>query len=104
MLPGLVCIFLRGSFVLRRGFGAACHVACEREVLARAKSVSSQCVRPVFINGDYVVIRWRFRFEWRNGTETVIEELVYQLWKGKRIAAETFFYDPAHRTPRAIVL
>jgi len=83
--------------------GRAAHVAREREVLARAKSVSSQCIRPVFVNGDYVVIRWRFRFEWGNGTETVMEELAYQRWEGDRIAAETFFYDPVQRTPRAIV-
>ena len=30
------------------------HVAAERNVMSRAKSVSSQCVRPVFVNGDPV--------------------------------------------------
>ena len=76
------------------------HVAAERNVMARAKSVTSQCVRPVFVNGDRVVIRWIFRFEWPDNTVTRMEELAYQLWEGERIAAETFFYDPAQRVPR----
>jgi hypothetical protein len=70
-------------------------VANERRALARAQSVESQCVRPVFVNGDYVVIRWIFRFESHDGAITRIEELAYQRWKGERIAEETFFYDPA---------
>jgi len=70
-------------------------VANERRVLARARAVSSQCVRPVLVNGDRVVIRWMFRFEWRDGTVTRMEELAWQRWEGERIAEETFFYDPA---------
>lgn len=76
------------------------HVAAEQGVMSRAKSVSSQCVRPVFVNGDKVIIRWIFRFEWRDGTVTRMEELAYQRWEGDRIAEETFFYDPAQRVPR----
>jgi hypothetical protein len=80
--------------------GRDAHVANERKVLARAKSVSSECVRPVLVNGDYVVIRWIFRFGWLDGTVTHMEELAYQRWEDERIAAETFFYDPAQRVPR----
>jgi hypothetical protein len=79
--------------------GREAHVANERKVLARAKSVSSRCVRPVFVSGDKVVIRWIFRFEWLDGTCTQMEELAYQRWEGERIAEETFFYDPAQRVP-----
>ncbi|HEY8069800.1 MAG TPA: nuclear transport factor 2 family protein [Burkholderiales bacterium] len=79
--------------------GRAAHVAHERRVLARAKTVSSQCVRPVFASGDRVVIRWIFRFEWLDGTVTRMEELACQRWEGERVAEETFFYDPAQRTP-----
>jgi hypothetical protein len=75
--------------------GRAAHVANERRVLARARSVESVCVRPVFVCGDFVVIRWKFHFDWLNGTCTDIEELAYQRWEGERIAQETFFYDPA---------
>lgn len=80
--------------------GRASHVANERRVMSRAKSVSSTCVRPVFVHGDKVVIRWIFRFEWLDGTVTQMEELAYQRWEGDRIAQETFFYDPAQRVPK----
>jgi hypothetical protein len=80
--------------------GRELHVANERKVMARAKAVSSTCVRPVFVNGDHVVIRWIFRFEWLDGTVTHMEELAYQRWEGERIAQEQFFYDPAQRVPR----
>lgn len=71
----------------------------ERRVLARARTVSSKCVRPVLVNGDRVVIRWVFRFEWLDGTVTRMEELAWQRWEGERIAEETFFYDPAQLLP-----
>lgn len=78
------------------------HIANERAVLARAKTVMSKCVRPIFVDGDYVVIRWIFRFDWLDGTVTQMEELAYQRWEGERIAEETFFYDPAQRVPRKL--
>jgi ketosteroid isomerase-like protein len=76
------------------------HVANEKAVLARAKSVRSTCVRPVFVDGDHVVIRWIFDFVWRDGTATHMEELAYQRWEGERIAQEQFFYDPTQRVPK----
>lgn len=82
--------------------GREAHIANERKVIARAKSIVSKCVRPVFMNGSFVVIRWIFRFEWRDGTFTHMEELAYQRWEGERIAEETFFYDPAQRVPRKL--
>jgi hypothetical protein len=69
--------------------------ARERQTLAKAKSVRSTCVRPVLVNGDIVVIRWIFDFEWLDGRTTHMEELAYQRWEGERIAEEQFFYDPA---------
>ncbi|MEO8448985.1 MAG: nuclear transport factor 2 family protein [Gemmatimonadota bacterium] len=82
--------------------GRDAHVANERKVLARAKTVTSQCVRPAFVHGDRVVIRWIFRFEWLDGTVTHMEELAYQRWEGERIAEETFFYDPTQRVPKKL--
>ena len=76
-------------------------VAHERKVLARAKSVRSTCVRPVFVHDDHVVIRWIFEFVWLDGSASRIEELAYQRWDGERIAQETFFYDPVQLKPRA---
>ena len=80
--------------------GREAHAANERRVMARAKSVQSTCVRPVLVNGDHVVIRWIFRFEWADGTVTRMEELAWQRWASERIAEETFFYDPAQKAPR----
>jgi hypothetical protein len=77
--------------------GRDAHVANERKIIARARTISSRCVRPVFVNGDYVVIRWIFHFEWVDGTAMHMEELAYQRWESEQIAQETFFYDPAQQ-------
>lgn len=74
-------------------------VAGEKAVLARARSVRSECVRPVLVDGPIVVIRWIFEFEWLDGSTTRMEELAYQRWQGEQIAEEQFFYDPAQRLP-----
>lgn len=75
-------------------------VSNERAVLARARSVRSKCVRPVFVDGDLVVIRWVFDFDWLDGRTTHMEELSYQRWKGDQIVEEEFFYDPAQLMPK----
>jgi hypothetical protein len=82
--------------------GRDSHVANERRVLSKAKTLVSTCVRPVFVNGDFVVIRWIFRFGWMDGSVTHMEELAYQRWDGERIAEETFFYDPAQLIPSKV--
>ena len=77
-------------------------VAHERRVLAKTQSVRSECVGPVFVSGDCVVIRWRFRFESHDGRVRELEELAYQQWQGDRIHREQFFYDPAQFAPRPV--
>jgi hypothetical protein len=84
--------------------GRDAHVAAEQKVLARAAKISSTCVQPVFVNGNHVVIRWIFQFNWKDGTVTRMEELAYQRWEGERIAEEQFFYDPAQRVPQPVSL
>ncbi len=74
-------------------------VAHEARALARAASVRSECVRPVFVHGDHVVIRWIFEFTWKDGSSGRIEELAYQRWEGERIVQEQFFYDPRQFQP-----
>jgi hypothetical protein len=69
-------------------------MAHESKALGRTSSVRSQCVRPVFVNGDHVVIRWIFEFAFKDGNAMRIEELAYQRWEGEKIAEEQFFYDP----------
>ena len=82
--------------------GRASLVEHERRVLARAKSVTTLCIRPVLVDGDTVVVRWVFHFEWLDGTRTRMEELAYQRWEGQKIAEETFFYDPVQRIPKSV--
>ena len=74
-------------------------VANERKVLARMRSVKSRCVRPAFVNGDHVVIRWIFEFVTSDDARIRIEELAWQRWEGDRVAEEKFFYDPRQLTP-----
>ena len=76
-------------------------IAHEAKALERAASVRSQCVRPVFVNGDHVVVRWIFEFDWKSGQTMRIEELAYQRWDGERIAEEQFFYDPKQLVARS---
>jgi hypothetical protein len=46
------------------------------------------------VNGDRVVIRWVFEFEYLSGKRMRMDEIAYQCWDGDRIAEEKFFYDP----------
>jgi hypothetical protein len=77
--------------------GRAAHAENERRVLSRTKSITSRCIRPLFVNGDRVVIRWQFRFEFLDGSIMEMDELSYQRWEAERIAEEKFFYDPAQQ-------
>ena len=80
--------------------GRAHLAAHERQVLAKVRSVRSQCLRPVFVNGANVVIRWIFEFEFLDGTTMRMDEIAYQRWEGELIAEERFFYDPAQLARR----
>jgi hypothetical protein len=79
--------------------GRSLLAAHERKTLARAKSVQSKCVRPFFVQGNFVVIRWIFDFEWKDDSKGHIEELAYQRWEGEQIVEEQFFYDPSQFIP-----
>jgi ketosteroid isomerase-like protein len=79
--------------------GKAVLLAAEQKVMARAASVKTQCVRPVLVQGDVVVIRWIFDFVWKDGSHTHIEELAYQRWRDELIVEEQFFYDPVQFKP-----
>ena len=67
----------------------------ETDALASVKNMKASCIRPVFIAGDYVVIRWRFEVEDMKGKHVRFEELAHQRWEGDVIVEEQFFYDPA---------
>ena len=69
-------------------------VANEKNALLKVKALVSKCIRPYFVNGDQVVIQWYFRFEWKDGKVSEIEEITRQNWRGELINSEKFFYDP----------
>jgi hypothetical protein len=76
--------------------GRANLMAHEAKALARSKRVETELLGPPIIDGDRVVIRWRFTFIPReDGAEPrTMEELACQTWRGDKIVTETFFYDP----------
>jgi len=75
-------------------------IANEKEMLGKALLVSSSCVRPIFQVGNNVVVRWKFRFEWKDNSISEIEEVAYQEWEGEKIKREQFFYDPKQFIPK----
>lgn len=72
----------------------------ERIMLSRALKVDSECIRPIFQDGDNVVVKWKFRFEWKDHSISEIEEIAYQEWEGEKIKKEQFFYDPKQFIPK----
>jgi ketosteroid isomerase-like protein len=66
----------------------------EKGVVARFKAIHARCIRPVLVEGDFVVVRWQFDFESKDGTQRKLDELAYQRWQGEKIAEERFYYDP----------
>ena len=77
----------------RRGRDAL--AARERARLERRAHFETQLLADPLISGDSVVLRWRFTFFPKSGSERSVEEFALQAWQGGRIAAETVFYDPA---------
>ncbi len=55
----------------------------------------------LLVDGDRVVIGWRFDMTGHDGVTRRLDELSLQTWRGDRIATERFFYDPASIQPIA---
>jgi hypothetical protein len=72
--------------------------AREAAFLTLWAKVESHCVRPAFLSGDHVVIRWNFTFTTADGKTRKMDELAYQRWQGDKIAEERFYYDPKQMT------
>lgn len=66
----------------------------ERRTMARSRNIKAKCVRPIFIEGDSVAIRWHFAFEFHDGGSIVLHEMAHQRWVGEKMQEEKFFYDP----------
>lgn len=67
----------------------------EEDALASIAELRARCIRPIFIAGDFVVLRWVFEIRDKSGKMVRFEELTHQRWEGELMAAEQFFYDPA---------
>jgi len=55
----------------------------------------------LLVDGDRVVIGWRFDMTGHDGVTRRLDELTLQTWRGDRIVTERFFYDPASIQPIA---
>jgi ketosteroid isomerase-like protein len=69
-------------------------VAYEKAVLQRLKTMVTREVGPVLIDGDHVMVNWVFEMTTPDGTVRRMDELALQTWRGDRIVAEHFYYDP----------
>lgn len=76
-------------------------IAREQAVLDRMETVQTEILAPPLVAGDHVAIRWRFTFLTKAGARIIQEEVAWQTWRGDKVWRETFFYDPAQRTPVA---
>jgi hypothetical protein len=74
-------------------------IADERATMARFATMATDPVTDLIIDGDKVMIRWKFTFTPAEGPPMIMEELTLQRWSGDRIAEERFFYDPRQMRP-----
>jgi hypothetical protein len=75
--------------------GKSALIKHEEGALASIASLKATCVRPIFVSGEFVVIRWVFEIEDKKGKTVRFEELAHQRWEGNLMVQERFFYDPA---------
>ncbi|MGZ5235102.1 MAG: nuclear transport factor 2 family protein [Caldimonas sp.] len=73
-------------------------IAHEEKTLRSMGKVEPR-VTTLLVDGDRVVIGWRFDMTGRDGVTRRLDELSLQTWRGDRIATERFFYDPASIVP-----
>lgn len=74
--------------------GKSALIEHEETALASIAAMKASCVRPVFLAGDSVVIRWIFEIQDKQGKAIRFEELALQRWEGELLVEEKFFYDP----------
>ncbi len=67
----------------------------ERAALARVQSIYTHPPSKVLVDGDSVVIVWRFDMTDREGITRRLDEVTLQTWQGDRILIERFVYDSA---------
>ena len=73
-------------------------IAHEQKTLDSMGAVKPHCTA-LLVDGDRVVIGWRFDMTSHEGVTRRLDELSLQTWRGDRIRTERFFYDPASILP-----
>ena len=73
-------------------------IAHEQKTLDSMRRVQPHCTT-LLVDGDRVVIGWRFDMTSHEGVTRRLDELSLQTWRGDRIQTERFFYDPASIQP-----
>jgi len=76
--------------------GLANLIAHERAALARLK-IHTRPGSAFLVDADQVVIHWVFEITGPDGRMVRMDELVHQTWRGDKIAADHFYYDPGFR-------
>ncbi len=71
----------------------------ERKTLATFERIDARSVDAPLIDGDIVVIHWEFAFHHKSGAFLRLDELAWQQWRGDKLVAERFFYDPRQLQP-----
>ena len=79
--------------------GRAALIANEEKALRGVKGMFTHPAPTFLVDGDAVVIHWRFDMTGHDGVTRRLDELSLQTWRGDRIASERFFYDPASIAP-----
>jgi ketosteroid isomerase-like protein len=69
-------------------------LASERAFMAAMRSIVAERVAPPLIGDEHVAVRWRFTLTPREGDALTLDEIAFQTWRGDRIVAEKFFFDP----------
>jgi hypothetical protein len=75
----------------------------EKNLLMKVDKMYSSCIRPYHYTEDFVAIKWRFRFEFKNNTYIDIEEIAWQNWENGKIVQEQFFFDPQQFIPKPLI-
>src|SRR5262245_1558461 len=74
-------------------------VAHEIDIAARFGRMPVRKVERFAICGDTVFINWVFEITQADGSIRPFDEIAVQTWRGDRVAAERFYYDPAQLRP-----
>jgi ketosteroid isomerase-like protein len=69
-------------------------IANEEKALRGVRRMFAHPQPTLLVDGDHVVIHWRFDMTGHDGVTRRLDELSLQRWRGDRIASERFFYDP----------